>query len=95
MISADGYVVTNNHVIDNAGTIQVSFDQNNKYDAELVGTDQRTDLALLKIKSSGKTFPHVKFASSVPRSRRLGHRGRQSVRIGRYRHSRYRLRTGP
>ena len=67
VISADGYVVTNNHVIDNAGTIQVSFDQNNKYDAELVGTDQRTDLALLKIKSSGKTFPHVKFASSMPR----------------------------
>lgn len=67
VISADGYVVTNNHVIDNAGTIQVSFDQNNKYDAELVGTDQRTDLALLKIKSSDKTFPHVKFARSVPR----------------------------
>jgi serine protease Do len=67
VISADGYVVTNNHVIDNAGAIQVSFDQNNKYDAELVGTDQRTDLALLKIKSDGKTFPHVKFATSVPR----------------------------
>jgi serine protease Do len=67
VISADGYVVTNNHVIDNAGTIQVSFDQNNKYDAELVGVDQRTDLALLKIKTSGKTFPHVKFARTVPR----------------------------
>jgi serine protease Do len=67
VISPDGYVVTNNHVIDNAGTIQVSFDQNNKYDAELVGTDQRTDLALLKIKASGKTFPYVKFAGSVPR----------------------------
>ena len=68
LISADGYVVTNNHVIDNAGSIQVSFDQNNKYEAELVGTDQRTDLALLKIKSAGgKTFPHVKFARSVPR----------------------------
>jgi serine protease Do len=67
VISADGYVVTNNHVIDNAGSIHVSFDQNNKYDAELVGTDQRTDLALLKIKTTGKTFPHVKFARSVPR----------------------------
>ena len=67
VISPDGYVVTNNHVIDNAGTIQVSFDQNNKYDAELVGTDQRTDLALLKIKASGKIFPYVKFAGSVPR----------------------------
>ena len=67
MISADGYVVTNNHVIDNAGKIQVIFDQNNKYEADLVGTDQRTDLALLKIKADGKTFPHVKFARSVPR----------------------------
>lgn len=67
VISPDGYVVTNNHVIDNAGKIQVSFDQNNKYDAELIGTDQRTDLALIKIKSDGKTFPHVKFARTVPR----------------------------
>ena len=54
-------------MIDNAGKIQVSFDQDNKYEAELVGTDQRTDLALLKIKANGKTFPHVKFADSVPR----------------------------
>ena len=67
VISADGYVVTNNHVIDNAGKILVTFDQNNKYEADLVGTDQRTDLALLKIKAEGKTFPHVKFARAVPR----------------------------
>jgi serine protease Do len=67
VISADGYVVTNNHVIDNAGKILVTFDQNNKYEADLVGTDQRTDLALLKIKAEGKTFPHVKFARGVPR----------------------------
>ena len=49
---ADGYVVTNNHVIDGAGKIQVSFDKDNKFEAELVGTDQRTDIALLKIKAS-------------------------------------------
>ena len=67
VISADGYVVTNNHVIDNAGTIQVTYDQSNKYEAELIGTDQRTDLALLKIKADGKVFPHVKFARTVPR----------------------------
>jgi serine protease Do len=67
VISADGYVVTNNHVIDGGGRIQVSFDRDSKFDAELVGTDQRTDLALLKIKADGKTFPHVKFARSVPR----------------------------
>jgi serine protease Do len=67
VISPDGYVVTNNHVIDGGGKIQVNFDQDNKYEADLVGTDQRTDLALLKIKASGKTFPYVKFATSIPR----------------------------
>src|SRR4249919_1348774 len=51
VISADGYVVTNNHVIDGASKIQVSFDKDNKFDAELVGTDPRTDIALLKIKA--------------------------------------------
>jgi serine protease Do len=67
VISPDGYVVTNNHVIDGAGTIQVSFDRDNKFDAELIGTDQRTDLALLKLKANGKTFPYVKLSNSVPR----------------------------
>jgi serine protease Do len=66
LISPDGYVVTNNHVIDNASKIQVSFDQDNKYEAELIGTDSRTDIALLKIKSS-QTFPFVKFSDKVPR----------------------------
>jgi serine protease Do len=67
VISPDGYVVTNNHVIDGGNTIQVSFDRDNKYEADLIGTDQRTDLALLKIRASGKTFPFVKFSTGVPR----------------------------
>ena len=67
LISADGYVVTNNHVIDGAGRIQVSFDDQEKLEAELVGTDARTDLALLKIKADGKTFPHVSFAKDAAR----------------------------
>lgn len=66
VISEDGYVVTNNHVIDGAAKIQVSFDKDRKYEAELVGTDQRTDVALLKIKSSEK-FKTVKFATAQPR----------------------------
>ncbi len=66
VISADGYVVTNNHVIDGANKIQVTFDDGEKLEAELVGTDSRTDIALLKIKSS-KTFKPVKFASSAGR----------------------------
>ena len=77
VISADGYVVTNNHVIDGASKIQVSFDKDNKFDAELVGTDQRTDIALLKIKAS-QTFPFVKFADKHAARRRLGGRRRQS-----------------
>jgi serine protease Do len=67
VISPDGYLITNNHVIDSATKVQVIFDQNNKYEADLVGTDQRTDLALLKIKANGKTFPYVKLSSSNPR----------------------------
>jgi serine protease Do len=66
VISADGYVVTNNHVIDNASKIQVSFDKDNKFEAELIGTDQRTDIALLKIKQT-QTFPFVKFSDKTPR----------------------------
>ncbi len=67
VITADGYVVTNNHVIDGANKIQVSFDDQEKLDAELVGTDPRTDIALLKIKSNGKTFPAVTFAKKSAR----------------------------
>jgi len=66
VVSSDGFVVTNNHVIDGATKIQVAFDEGEKYDAKLVGTDQRTDVALLKIQSS-KTFPAVKFAEKTPR----------------------------
>lgn len=67
VISPDGYVVTNNHVIDGATKVTVTFDEQNKYDAEVVGTDPRTDLALLKINAKNKTFPYVKFASKQPR----------------------------
>jgi serine protease Do len=67
VVTEDGYVVTNNHVIDGASKIQVSFDDQEKLDADLIGTDARTDLALLKIKSTGKTFPAIKFATGQPR----------------------------
>lgn len=66
VISSDGYVVTNNHVVESAKKISVSFDEKQKYEAELIGTDPRTDLALLKIKGD-KAFPFVKFASSSGR----------------------------
>ena len=66
VISADGYVVTNNHVIKGGSQITVVFDEKNKYDAKLVGADPRTDLALLKIKSD-KPFKYVKFATKKSR----------------------------
>jgi len=67
VISPDGFVVTNNHVIDNAGKIMATFDKDNKYEAELVGTDPRTDIALLKIKGATKPFPFVKFSDKQAR----------------------------
>ncbi len=66
VISDDGYVVTNNHVVENGSKIQVTFDNQEKLDAELIGADQRTDIALLKIKGNRK-FPAVKFAAKDPR----------------------------
>ncbi len=61
IITSDGYVVTNNHVVEGATKIQVSFDDQEKMDAELIGTDPRTDIALLKIKANDKSFQSVKF----------------------------------
>lgn len=68
VVSEDGYVVTNNHVVDGSSRIQVAFDQDNKFDADLIGTDSRTDLALLKIKApAGKRFQFVSFSRTQPR----------------------------
>ena len=66
IISADGYVVTNNHVVEDADKIEVAIDENERLTATLIGTDPRTDLALLKIKSD-KTFPTVQFAEKPVR----------------------------
>jgi serine protease Do len=65
LISADGYAVTNNHVVDNAETVEVITDDGKSHSAEVIGTDSRTDLALIKLK--GGDFPFVKFAEKLPR----------------------------
>jgi serine protease Do len=65
-ISADGYAVTNNHVVDHAKTVQVTTDDGAIYKAKVVGTDSKTDLALIKVESD-KSFPFVKFADRDPR----------------------------
>ncbi len=54
ILSDDGYIVTNNHVIDGADEIQVTLNDNRTYPARLVGTDATTDLALVKIDSEDK-----------------------------------------
>jgi serine protease Do len=65
-VSADGYAVTNNHVVDQAKTVQVTMDDGSVYDAKVVGSDPKTDLALIKVDAS-KSFPFVKFADRDPR----------------------------
>ena len=66
IISADGYVVTNNHVVDKATDVQITLDDGRTVAATIVGTDKKTDLALLKIKDKG-TYPFVEFGSDMPR----------------------------
>ncbi|HEY6754576.1 MAG TPA: Do family serine endopeptidase [Pseudolabrys sp.] len=65
-ISADGYAVTNNHVVDHAKTVQVTTDDGAVYKAKVVGSDSKTDLALIKV-DADKSFPFVKFADRDPR----------------------------
>ncbi|PID46900.1 MAG: serine peptidase [Proteobacteria bacterium] len=62
VISADGYVVTNHHVIDGADEIKVNLSDRRELDAKVIGSDKRSDLALLKIE--GDKFPAVVFGSS-------------------------------
>jgi serine protease Do len=65
-ISPDGYAVTNNHVVDHAKSVQVTTDDGTIYTAKVVGTDPKTDLALIKV--DGKNdLPYVKFADQPPK----------------------------
>ncbi|MGQ3672870.1 Do family serine endopeptidase [Xanthobacter sp. TB0136] len=65
-ISADGYVVTNNHVVDGADEVEVTATDGKEYTARVIGTDPRTDVALLKI-DNVSDLPWVKLAESAPR----------------------------
>lgn len=65
-ITADGYAVTNNHVVDKADTVEVTTDEGKTYTAKVIGTDPRTDLALIKVE--GRTdFPYAKLSEKAPR----------------------------
>jgi serine protease Do len=65
-ITGDGYLVTNNHVVKNAKKVEVKTTGGKTYTAKIIGTDPKTDLALLKVDAS-EDFPHVAFASTLPK----------------------------
>ncbi len=62
LISDDGYILTNNHVVENATDVTIRLIDRREYDAKIIGTDPQSDLALLKIKE--KNLPFLKFADS-------------------------------
>jgi serine protease Do len=65
-ISADGFAVTNNHVVERGKNVEIKADDGKTYNAKVIGSDPRTDLALLKVE--GRTdFPFVPFADKLPR----------------------------
>jgi serine protease Do len=65
-ISEDGYVVTNDHVVEEGQTLTVILDDGTEYNAKVIGTDDKTDLALLKV-DADKKFTYVKFAEAPVR----------------------------
>lgn len=62
IVSDDGYIVTNNHVVDNAAKVEVTLDDKRTFTAKVVGTDPSTDLALLKIEE--KNLPFIPYGNS-------------------------------
>jgi len=64
IIDSAGYVVTNNHVVEGGQNIKVDLADGDSYDAKVVGTDPKTDLALLKINVGSKTLPTVEWGDS-------------------------------
>lgn len=63
IISPDGYIVTNNHVIANASSLEVTLNNNKTYTAKLIGADPNTDIALIKIDGESE-FPFIPFGDS-------------------------------
>lgn len=62
IVTADGYIVTNNHVIDEADKVDVTLNDNRTFEAEVIGRDPSTDIAVLKIKATG--LPFIRFGNS-------------------------------
>jgi len=62
IVSEDGYILTNNHIVENADTITVILKNGKEYDAKLIGRDPNTDVAVIKIE--GKNLPYLKLGNS-------------------------------
>ena len=62
IISEDGYIITNNHVITRSDKITVTLNNKREYEAKVIGTDPNTDIALIKIEETG--LPHIRYANS-------------------------------
>src|SRR5210317_363576 len=63
IISSDGYIVTNHHVIDNASELSVTLNNNSTYEAKIIGSDPLTDIALIKIETE-ESLPYLSFGDS-------------------------------
>ena len=77
-ISADGYAVTNYHVVDHAKSVQVTTDDGTIHTAKVMGTDQKTDLALIKVE--GRTTFHTSNSLSTPPALAIG-LSRSAIRL--------------
>ena len=63
IVSNDGYIITNFHVIENANEIEITTNDNKTFIAEIIGSDENSDIAVLKI-SGSNSFPYIRFANS-------------------------------
>ena len=78
-VSADGYIVTNNHVVRHAKSVTVTTHDGKTLDAKVVGTDPKTDLARASRSNEPGDYPFVTFSKETAAHRRLGRRDRQSL----------------
>jgi serine protease Do len=62
IVTQDGYILTNNHVVDNADKVKIAMDDGREFEAKVVGADPKSDLAVLKVEATG--LPYIQFADS-------------------------------
>jgi serine protease Do len=94
IVSADGYVVTNAHVVEDSSEVTVRLTDRREFTAKVIGSDKRTDVALLKIDAEGPAARRHR-RSRQGQGRRVGGRDRQAVRAREHDDRRHRQREGP